>query len=242
MAGTLALTKAELRRLARNRRYFIFTVALPVILYLFIGKSVKATAYGVSFGAFYMIAMATLGAFSGTLNGNAQRISQEKKDGWIRQLRLTTLPPSAYVVSKVLVSLATTVPAIVIVLLLGRFYGNIHLPGWQWPVIAITVWFGSTIFAALAVAIGYRFAPDQVQPVTFILYFTFAILGGLWFPLNGALGRVGQLTPTYEAVKIGTDVIQGISLPWGYPVGLVIWLGIFIALATVAVRTTAETV
>jgi len=130
----------------------------------------------------------------------------------------------------------------VIVLLLGRFYGNVHLPGWEWPVIAVTVWFGSTIFAALAVAIGYRFPPDQVQPVTLIIYFIFAILGGLWFPLSGFLGHVGQFTPTYQAVKISTDVIQGVAVPAGLAVGLVAWLGIFAVLATVAVRSTAETV
>ena len=150
MAGTLLLTRAELRRLMRNRRYFIFTVAFPVVLYLLVGKQVSTTAYGVAFGAYYMISMATFGAFSGALNGNAQRISQEKKEGWIRQLRLTPLPANAYVVTKILVSMATTVPSIVIVLLLGRFYGNVHLPGWQWLAIAVTVWFGSTIFAALA--------------------------------------------------------------------------------------------
>jgi ABC-2 type transport system permease protein len=242
MAGTLALTKAELMRLLRNRRYFIFTLAFPVVLYLLIGRQVTATAYGVAFGAYYMISMSTFGAFSGALNGNAQRISQEKKEGWIRQLRLTALPANAYVVSKVLVSLATTVPSIVIVLLLGRFYGNVHLPAWEWPVIAVTVWFGSTIFAALAVAIGYRFAPEQVQPVAFVIYFVFAILGGLWFPLSGFLGRIGQFTPTYEAVRIGTDVIHGGSVPAGLPIGLVVWLGIFTALATLAVRGTAETV
>jgi ABC-2 type transport system permease protein len=81
MAGTLALTKAELRRLMHNKRYFIFTVAFPVILYLLIGRQVTAQAYGVAFGAYYMISMATFGAFSGALNGNAQRISQEKKEG-----------------------------------------------------------------------------------------------------------------------------------------------------------------
>ena len=145
-------------------------------------------------------------------------------------------------ITKVLVSLATTVPSIVVVLLLGRFYGNIYLPGWEWPVIALTVWFGSTIFAALAVAVGYRFPPEQVQPVTLIVYFVFAILGGLWFPLSGFLGHVGEFTPTYEAVKIGTDVIQGGSVPAGLAVGLVAWLGIFAVLATVAVRSTAETV
>jgi ABC-2 type transport system permease protein len=242
MAGTLALTRVELRRLMRNRRYFFFTVAFPVVLYLLIGRSVKANAYEVAFGAYYMISMATFGAFSGALNGNAQRISQEKKDGWIRQLRLTTLPANAYVTSKVLVSLATTVPAIVIVLLLGRYYGDVHLPAWEWPVIAVVIWFGCTIFAALAVAIGYRFAPEQVQPIALVIYFIFAILGGLWFPLTGVLGRVGELTPTYDAVKIGTDVIQGGSVPWGLPVGLVAWLFIFAALATVAVRSTAEKV
>jgi ABC-2 type transport system permease protein len=242
MAGTLALTKAELRRLMRNKRYFVFTVAFPVVLYLLIGRQVSKSAYGVAFGAYYMISMATFGAFSGALNGNAQRIAQEKKEGWIRQLRLTPLPPNAYVVSKVLVSLATTVPSIVIVLLLGRFYGNIHLPGWEWPVIAVTIWFGSTIFAALAVAVGYRFPPEQVQPVTLIVYFVFAILGGLWFPMTGFLGGIAKFTPTYDAVKIGTDVIQGGSVPAGLPIGLLVWLGIFVALAAVAVRSTAETV
>jgi ABC-2 type transport system permease protein len=242
MSGTLALTKAELMRLVRNKRYFFFTLAFPVVLYLLIGRSVNSSAYGVAFGAYYMISMATFGAFSGALNGNSQRISQEKKEGWIRQLRLTPLPANAYVVSKVLVSMATTIPSIVIVLLLGRFYGNVHLPAWQWPVIAVVVWFGSTIFAALAVAIGYRFAPEQVQPVTILVYFAFAILGGLWFPLSGFLGKVGKFTPTYDAVKIGTDVISGATVPWGLAIGLVLWLGIFTALATVAVRGTAETV
>jgi ABC-2 type transport system permease protein len=242
MSGTLALSRAEFRRLMRNKRYFIFTVAFPVVLYLLIGRQVKNSAYGVPFAAYYMVAMATFGAFSGALTGNAQRISQEKKDGWIRQLRLTPLPANAYVVSKILVSMATTVPAIVIVLLLGRFYGNVHLPGWQWPVLAVTIWFGSTIFAALAIAVGYRFPPDQVQPVTLIVYFLFAILGGIWLPLGGLLAKIGELTPTYEAVKIGTDVIGGASVPAGFPVGLVVWLGIFTALAVIAVRATAETV
>ena len=145
-------------------------------------------------------------------------------------------------VAKVLDSLATTIPAIVIVLLLGRFYGNVHLPAWQWPVIAVIVWFGSTIFAALAVAVGYRFAPEQVQPVTLIVYFVFAILGGLWFPISGFLGSMGKFTPTYEAMKIASDVIRGTSVPVGLPIGLVVWLGIFTALATLAVRSTAESV
>jgi ABC-2 type transport system permease protein len=242
MRGILMLSRAEIGRLRRNRRYLIFTVALPVILYLFVAKQPSTLAYGVKFAAFYMIAMATLGAFAGALTGNAIRISEERKVGWIRQLRLTPLPANAYVVAKLITSMATTIPAIVIVLLLGRFYGGVHLPAWQWVVIAIVIWFGSTIFAALAVAIGYRFQPDQVQPITMLLYFVFAILGGIWFPISGALASVGKFLPTYQVVRISADIVGGASVPAYLPIGLVVWLGIFLGLATLSVRATAEAV
>jgi len=243
MSGTLALTRVEFKRVMRNRRYLIFTVGFPVVIYLLVGKNASTPkGYDVSIAAYYMIAMAMLGAFSGALTGNSQRISQEKKDGWIRQLRLTSLPANSYVVSKILVSMATTIPSILVVLLLGRFYGNVHLQAWQWPALAVTVWFAATIFAALAVAIGYRYQPDQVQPISIAVYFIFAILGGLWFPITGFLQKVGEFTPTYDAVKIGSDVIGHTAVSAGLAVGLVVWLGIFVALATVSVRATAETV
>jgi ABC-2 type transport system permease protein len=242
MRGILSLTRLEIMRVRRNRRYLIFTVGFPVVLYLLLGKQVSALAEGVSFHAYYMVAMAMFGAFSGALTGNAQRISQEMKDGWIRQLRLTALPANAYVVSKILVSMVTTVPSIVIVLLLGRFYGNVNLPAWQFLVIAITIWFGATIFAALAVAIGYRYQPDQVQPIAIAVYFVFAILGGLLFPISGGLQKVGEVTPTYDAAKIAIDVIANTSVSVGLVIGLLVWLVIFVGLATLSVRATAESV
>ena len=242
MRDILLLTQAEIHRLRRNRRYLLFTVGLPVVLYLLFAKQGKSTAYGVNFSAYYMVAMATFGAFAGALNGNAIRISEERKVGWIRQLRLTPLPASGYVIAKILTSMATTIPSIVIVLLLGRFYGGVHLAAWQWLVIAVIIWLGSTIFAALAVAVGYRFPPDQVQPITLLLYFTFSILGGIWFPLGGALQTIGKGTPTYEAVKISTDVIGNVTVPYGLVIGLVVWLAIFAGLATLSVRSMAEAV
>ena len=241
MRGILMLTQAEVNRLRRNRRYLLFTIGLPVILYLIVGKQ-GSKAYGVQFAAYYMVAMATFGAFAGALNGNAIRISEERKVGWIRQLRLTPLPANAYVIAKILTSMVISVPSIVIVLLLGRFYGDVHLAMWQWIVIAVIVWLGSTIFAALAVAIGYRFQPDQVQPIATIIYFVFIVLGGVFFPLSGTIQKIGQYTPAYEAVKISTDVISGASVSAALVAGMVIWLAVFVGLATLSVRSMAETV
>ncbi len=243
MQGTLVLARAEIRRLSRNRRYTIFAVGLPVVLYLVIAPSVKhVTAYGVAYAAYYMIAMASIGAFSGALTGNAQRIAQERKDGWVRQLRLTALPANAYVTAKILASMAITVPGIAIVLLLGRFYGGVHLALWKWLAIGAVIWIGSLTFAALAVAIGYRFDPDTVQPVAMFVYFVMSILGGLWFALSGFLEKLGRVLPTYQITKIGTDLISSQPVPATAYITILVWFAAFVALAVWAVRVAAETV
>lgn len=243
MNGTLALARAEVRRLGRNKRYSIFSVALPVVLYLVVAPQARhASAYGVGYAAYYMIAMASIGAFSGALTGNAQRISQERKDGWIRQLRLTSLPANAYVLAKVIASMVTTIPAVVIVLVLGRFYGGVQLAPWKWLAIAGAIWLGALTFAALAVALGYRFMPDTVQPVAMFVYFVMSILGGLWFALSGWMQTVGQALPTYQITRIGTTVISGGTVSMTSIGVILAWFAAFVLLAVLAVRSTAETV
>lgn len=239
MTGTLTLARLEMIRMLRNRRYLLFTIGLPVVLYLTVGRT-KAQAYGVDFSAFYMVAMASIGAFSGALTGNAQRISQERKDGWIRQLRITPLPAGAYVIAKVVASMITSVPSIVIVLALGRFYGHVQLAGWKWLAIGAAIWLGSMTFASLSVALGYRFMPDTVQPAGMFVWLMMSILGGLWFSLSGTMKDVGQVLPTYQVTRIGTDLIGGGSVPVSAVAIILAWLAGFVVLAALAVRSTVE--
>jgi ABC-2 type transport system permease protein len=239
MTGTLTLTRLEIKRVLRNRRYLLMTLALPVALYLCFGRS-KSLAYGVDFKEFYMIAMASIGAFSGALNGNSMRISQERKDGWIRQLRISSLPASGYVVAKIIASMVISVASVALVLLLGRLYGGVHMPAWEWIAVGAAIWIGAMTFAALAVAIGYRFMPDTVQPITMLIYLGMSLLGGLWFPVSGTLGRVAKALPTYQITRIGTDVITQGTISVGR-VGIILaWLAGFVALAAISVRSTAE--
>ena len=242
MNGTLALAAAEVRRLGRNKQYSIFSIALPAVLYLVIAPQTRhVPAYGVGYAAYYMIAMASIGAFGGALTGNAIRISTERKDGWIRQLRLTPLPANAYVLAKVIASMVTTMPAVVIVLILGRYAGAVHLAAWRWLAIAAAIWLGGLTFAALAVAIGYRFMPDTVQPVAMLVYFAMSILGGLWFALGGWMQKIGQALPTYQITRIGTGLI-GRGTVSATSAGIVLaWFAAFVLLAVLAVRSTAET-
>jgi ABC-2 type transport system permease protein len=241
MNGTLALARLEMLRVLRNKRYLIFTIGLPVVLYLAIGKQTTETVYGgVAFKAFYMIAMASIGAFSGALTGNAQRIAQERKDGWIRQLRITSLPAGGYVIAKIIASLVTSVPSIVIVLALGHFYGGVDLAAWKWITIGVAIWLGSMTFAALAVAIGYRFLPDTVQPMSMLVYLFMSVLGGLWFAVGGTMQKIAQVLPTYQITRIGTGVILNGTVSMTAVAVILAWLAGFVILAGLSVRSTAE--
>ena len=149
---------------------------------------------------------------------------------------------SAYVVAKILASMAITVPSIAIVLLLGRFYGGVHMELWKWFAVGGTIWIGSLTFTALAVALGYRFMPDSVQPMAMFVYFVMSILGGLWFALTGFLAKIGHFLPTYQITRIGTDLISNHSVPATAYITILAWFAGFIVLAVLAVRGTAETV
>jgi ABC-2 type transport system permease protein len=138
--------------------------------------------------------------------------------------------------------MVTSVPSILIVLALGRFYGNVHLAGWKWFVIAAAIWLGSMTFAALAVAIGYRFMPDTVQPITMFVYLGMSVLGGLYFGLSGTMKDIGQVLPTYQITKIGTTVIGQGTVPVSSVVIILAWLAGFVGLAALSVRSTAETI
>jgi ABC-2 type transport system permease protein len=244
MTSTLTLSRVEMLRVWRNKRYTIFTIGIPVVLFLLVARSVPAKyqVYGVPYRAYYMVAMASFGAFGAALQGNAQRISQERKDGWIRQLRLTPLPAGSYVTAKIIAAMVTTVPSIVFVLVLGRFYGDIRLAAWKWLALAVAVWLGAMSFTALAVAIGYRFMPDTAQPVTMIVYFAMSIAGGLWFAISGPLATLGKVLPTYQIVHLGAQVMAAGTIPVVSAVTVVAWLAAFIVLAAWSVRSSVEKV
>lgn len=244
MTSTLSLARLEMLRAWRNKRYTFITIGIPVVLFLLVSKAIPANAkaYGVSYAAYYMVGMAVFGSFGSALQGNAQRISQERKEGWVRQLRLTPLPAGSYVAAKIIASLVVTVPSIVLVLLLGRFYAGIHLAPWKWLAIGIAVWIGAMSFTALAVAIGYRFIPDVAQPITMVVYFAMSIAGGLWFALSGTMATVAKVLPTYQVVRLAAEVMVAGTVPLVSVVVVLAWLAGFTLLAAWSVRSTVEKV
>ncbi|WP_395294510.1 ABC transporter permease [Kitasatospora hibisci] len=231
------LIRLEVLRTLRNRRYLLFTVLYPALMYVFFINAYGAgeLAGGLPVKTYFMVSMATFGAVGSVLTGSAQRISLERSSGWTRQLRLTALPGRAYAVAKIAASAVTTLPAILVVFAVGASQG-VELAAGRWAGLVAALWLGSFVFAALGVALGYAAAPDSVQPIVMITYMALALFGGTWFPVSGTLETFARFNPVYLYNELATFTRPGHALDLGAAAGLAGFLVVFVAAAAVLYR------
>jgi ABC-2 type transport system permease protein len=210
-----ALIKLELTRALRNRKFLFFSVIYPSVLFLLIaGKAdsvTKVDSTGLTIPTYMMVSMASFGALTAVLMGNSERIAKERESGWVRQLRLTTLPGRGYVLAKTASAAVVSLPSIIIVFLVAAAVKHVRLDAWQWLALTGAIWAGSLVFAALGVAIGYLASGDAVRPITMITYFGLSMLGGLWMPATTFpqwLQDIARWLPTHAYAALGQAIEQ----------------------------------
>ncbi|MEW1773904.1 ABC transporter permease [Streptomyces sp. NPDC086777] len=210
-----ALIKLELARALRNRKFLFFSVIYPSIIFLLVasqgGTGDTVDNSGLSVAAYVMVSMASFGALTAVLMGNSERIAKERESGWVRQLRLTTLPGRGYVLAKTASAAVVSLPSIVVVFLVAASVKHVRLDAWQWFALTGAIWAGSLVFAALGVAIGYLASGDAVRPITMITYFGLSILGGLWWPSSSFptwLQDIAKWLPTHAYAALGRAIEQ----------------------------------
>ncbi|MCX5204423.1 ABC transporter permease [Streptomyces sp. NBC_00237] len=209
------LVALEIRRTLRNKKFMFFSVIYPSALFLMIAGTQgnqKVPDSDLTMPLFVMVAMASFGALTTVLMGNSERIAKEREKGWVRQLRLTSLPGRGYVLAKIAGSAVVTLPAIVIVFAVAAAAKGVRLDAWQWIALTAVIWAGSIVFAALGVALGYVVSGDAVRPVTMIVYFGLSILGGLWMPATlypQWLQNIAEWLPTHAYAALGQAIELG---------------------------------
>jgi ABC-2 type transport system permease protein len=210
-----SLIKLELTRALRNRKFLFFSVIYPSVLFLIIAgnadSTTKVPGSTLTLPTYMMVSMASFGALTAVLMGNSERIAKEREGGWVRQLRLTTLPGRGYVLAKTASAAVVSLPSIVIVFAVAAAVKDVRLEAWQWPALTGAIWAGSLVFAALGVALGYLASGDAVRPITMITYFGLSMLGGLWMPTTtfpGWLQDIAEWLPTHAYAALGQAIEQ----------------------------------
>jgi ABC-2 type transport system permease protein len=148
----------ELLRAVRNGRFFVFSLAFPLILFLVVaGSNRHQSLGGIPFPVYYLAGMVSWGTMAAVVASGA-RIAAERSVGWNRQLRLTPLSVRAYLRAKVLGGYLMAALSILLLYIAGISIG-VRLPADRWLQMTVLVLIGLVPFAALGIWLGHLLTP-----------------------------------------------------------------------------------
>lgn len=217
----LTYARYELLRTFRNRRFFIFSLGFPLILYYAIAGANRHVRNfdntGISLPLYYMVGLAVFGTMVAVL-ATGGRIAGERSIGWNRQLRLTPLRTSTYFAVKVLCAYAMAGLTLALLYLAGATLG-VRLQAGNWLEMTGLILVGLIPFAPLGILLGHLLTADSIGPAMGGMTSLLALLGGVWFPLGGTLKRIAEALPSYWLVQASH---VGLGAPaWG-PTGWIV--------------------
>ena len=239
--------RIELFRQSRDIGNIMFTVLMPVVMYLLFGNMFGGGGEPAGNGnvKFYIMAsMAAYGAAVATTS-IAGTAATESMLGWGRQIALTPMKPGGFVASKLMVALIVSAASVAAVYIVGVATGAQADTWWIWTLSYVITVVGSGIYALYGMGIGMSFKSETAIGVAAGGMVFFAFFGNVFMPLSGTMLDIARFTPMYgfaglarypltegvgASVGSGTDTL-GVLLA-----NVVAWTLIFAGLALWAVR------
>ncbi|MEV5509006.1 ABC transporter permease [Streptomyces orinoci] len=229
----LGYLRLELLRTVRDGGFLIMSLAAPVMMYLLTSHmggdhpthadDVRTLAGMAGFGA--------LGAVMTTSGG----IAEDKKAGWLRQLRLTPLPTVTVIIGRGITAMFLALPPVLAVSLLAGLVNNVSLSAAEWGEMTALLWVGIVPIAMLALGCGYLIEGAKAHSVGLISYLMLSVVGGLLIDTKNFphwLAKVSGWTPINRYKQLATDLALGHSMNTA---ALAILLAWSVALAGLAV-------
>ncbi len=238
MTGVVYL-RFELRRLFRNRRFFLFSLGFPVALFFLIAGPNRNDhdfgGTGLAAPLYYMVALASFGTMMAMVSTGA-RIAGERQAGWTRQLRITPLSPRAYIRAKIVTAYASSGASLAALYICGAVLG-VSLSVGTWARMTLLIAIALMPFAALGIFLGHLLNVDSIGPATGGTVSLLAFISGTWFPVtSGVLHAIGQFFPSYwlvQAARLPLHTQAWSTLGWGVVIG---WTAVLATAAAWAYR------
>ncbi len=159
----------ESARQLRNARGLIFTFAILLVMLLVFGSAYGSggamdKTTGLPWVVVTTIQMTGYGAMMAALRQTFNNVAERSPLGWNRQLSVTPLSGTGYLVSKVVSALAVSIVSIVLLNVVSVIVLGAKLSLLSWSMAAVGLWAGVIPFALIAVLIGQFAKPSYAQP------------------------------------------------------------------------------
>jgi ABC-2 type transport system permease protein len=228
----------ELVKQLRMPMFVVFALGFPVMFYIFFGVLFGrgSAPGGGSLGTYYIATYGAFSVISSALFGFGGSVATERGQGWMLLKRASPMPPEAYFIAKLAVSLLFALTIVVLLTICGMAFVGVRVSLPIWSRLAATLVAGAVPFCALGLAIGYWAGPNSAVGVVNLINLPMAIVSGLWMPIEmlPAFARgVAPLLPPYHYSQLALATLGAgrSGSPLGHALVLVGFSGLCLTLA-----------
>ena len=200
-----AQTRATLIYYWRVPTFFLFSMALPVMFYLFFGVTQSTARFaGTTVGTLVMAHMAVYAVSSilvfnvgiGRANNRAQKVDMLQ--------RATPLPGWVAIAADAAGATVLALGSLAILYLFAVLAGHVSLAGIEWLTLTLRLVVGALPLLGLGLAIGYGVGTGAAPAVANLIYLPMSFASGIFIPLQQLpdfIARIAPYLPTYHYLQ-----------------------------------------
>ncbi|HZQ68718.1 MAG TPA: ABC transporter permease [Terriglobales bacterium] len=205
--------KYEFLKNLRLRAYSVSTIGFPTMFYILFGLVLgSASIQGVRTPAYLMATYGAFGVMGTSLFGTAAALAAERGLGWLQVKRASPMPPAAYFIGKVVMSMIFSAVVVSILMLLGISFGKVTMAPLEMLRLISVLVAGSLPFCAMGLALGYFIGPNSAPATINMIYLPISFCSGLWVPimfLPRLMRQAAHLLPPYHLAQVALRIVGG---------------------------------
>src|SRR5581483_213059 len=152
------------------------------------------------------------GVMGTSLFGTAAALAAERGLGWLQVKRASPMPPAAYFIGKVVMSMIFSAVVVSILMLLGISFGKVTMAPLEMLRLISVLVAGSLPFCAMGLALGYFIGPNSAPATINMIYLPISFCSGLWVPimfLPRLMRQAAHLLPPYHLAQVALRIVEG---------------------------------
>lgn len=207
-------TKTEFLKLLRNPMFVVPTLVFPLMFYAIFGLTFgnQVGAGGLRIPMYMLATYGAFGVIGCSLFSFGVGIATERGVGWLLVKKVSPMPPSAFLISKIL--MATLFNCIIVMLLftLGMLVGKVQMDLQMWFSLAGVLILGALPFSAMGLALGFLSSPMASPAIANLIYIPMSFASGLWIPLSQLpefFQKIAVFLPPYHFSQLALSQIGG---------------------------------
>lgn len=202
--------RCEFLRVLRTPGFAIPTLAFPLMFFLFFGVLFATGPHGMEQAIYTLASLGTFGVIGPGLFGFGVGFALDRGLGWLQVKRASPMPPSAYLLGKVAMSMLFALLVAVLMFAVAATLAHVRLERGQWLLLAVTLVLGAIPFCAMGLAIGAWSKPQAAPAVVNLIFMPMSFLSGLWIPLQllpAFLKKFALVLPAYHLGQLALGAV-----------------------------------